>query len=65
MKKVDLKNWGLWRVMRLVLGVIISITGIITLDFILMAAGHFLLVQAWLNTCVSCASGSCEIPKAK
>jgi hypothetical protein len=65
LKKIDLKNWGLWRVMRLVLGIIISITGIITLDFILIAAGIFLLVQAWINTCVSCVTGSCDIPKTK
>lgn len=51
--------------MRLVLGIIISITGIITLDFILIAAGIFLLVQAWINTYVSCVTGFCDIPKTK
>ena len=56
-------NWSLWRIIRLVLSVLFIISGIIAIDYILIAAGVFLLGQAVLNTCVTCVSGNCEIPQ--
>jgi len=58
-----LTNWSLWRIIRLVLSVLFIVNGIITLDYILILAGLFLLGQAVLNTCVTCVSGNCEIPQ--
>jgi hypothetical protein len=37
--------------------------GAIKLDYILIAAGVFLLIQALVNTCATCAAGNCEIPQ--
>lgn len=56
-------NWTLWRVIRLVLSILFIVNGIIALDYILIFAGLFLLGQAIFNTCVTCASGNCEIPQ--
>lgn len=56
-------NWSLWRIIRLVLSILFIISGISSTDYILILAGVFLLGQAILNTCVTCASGNCEIPQ--
>jgi hypothetical protein len=56
-------HWSLWRIIRLVLSVVFIVSGIIALDYILILAGLFLLVQAVINTCVTCVSGDCEIPQ--
>ena len=56
-------NWSLWRIIRFVLSILFIISGIIATDYILILAGVFLLGQAILNTCVTCASGNCEIPQ--
>lgn len=58
-----LSNWNLWRITRLVLSIVFVISGIIAIDYILILAGVFLLVQAVFNTCVTCVSGNCEIPQ--
>jgi hypothetical protein len=58
-----LSNWNLWRITRLVLSIVFVISGIINLDYILLASGVFLLGQAVFNTCVTCVSGNCEIPQ--
>lgn len=63
MKELLLKNWTLWRIVRLVLAVVFIVNGIIKADTILLVGGGFLLMHALLNACVSCAEGSCEIPK--
>ena len=57
------KNWTAWRIMRVTLSIVFSAIGIIKADYILLAAGAFLMIQALANTCVSCASGNCEIPQ--
>lgn len=58
-------NWNLWRIIRLVLSILFIVNGIITIDYILILAGLFLLGQTILNTCVTCVSDNCEIPKNK
>lgn len=58
-----LKNWTPWRILRVVLAVLFFTIGIIKLDYMLIAAGAFLLIQAIVNTCVSCIGGNCEIPQ--
>lgn len=63
MKELLLKNWTLWRATRLILSLVFIINGIVKADTILLVGGSFLLMHAILNTCVSCAGGSCEIPK--
>ena len=54
-------NWSLWRIIRLVLSILFIANGIVTIDYILIFAGVFLLGQAIFNTCVTCVSGNCEI----
>ena len=56
-------NWSLWRIIRLVLSILFIANGIVTIDYILIFAGVFLLGQAIFNTCVTCVSGNCEIPQ--
>lgn len=63
MKERLLNNWTAWRIIRFVLSITFITIGIIKLDYILIAAGVFLLIQALANTCVSCATGNCEIPQ--
>ncbi len=58
-------NWNLWRITRLVLSIVFIVYGIVNLDYILLAGGVFLLGQAIFNTCVTCATGNCEIPQTK
>ena len=58
-----LSNWSFWRITRLVLSVVFIINGIISLDYILLASGIFLLGHALLNACLTCVDENCEIPK--
>jgi hypothetical protein len=64
MRKIDLKNWTLWRVVRFGMGVFFCITGIVNLDYILMFGGIFLMIHALVNSCAACATGSCEVPES-
>lgn len=61
MKDLLLHNWNLWRIVRLVAGLFFSYTGFVERDWMLGAAGIFLIVHAVLNLCVTCAGGSCRI----
>ncbi len=63
MKERLLKNWTTWRIIRFVLSIVFITMGAIKLDYILIAAGVFLLIQAIVNTCATCAAGNCEIPQ--
>lgn len=65
MKERLLNNWSAWRIIRLVLSVALMIIGAFKLDVILVLAGVFLLLQALFNTCVTCATGNCEVPQKK
>jgi len=58
-----LSNWNLWRIIRLVLSIVFIVSGIINLDYILLASGVFLLGHALLNACLTCVNGNCQIPK--
>ncbi len=58
-----LSNWNLWRITRLVLSIVFIVSGIINLDYILLASGVFLLVHALLNACLTCVGDNCEISK--
>ena len=60
-----LSNWNLWRITRLVLSIVFIVSGIINLDYILLASGVFLLGHALLNACLTCVGGNCEIPQNK
>lgn len=63
MKNLLLKNWNLWRVTRLLLSLVFIVNGVVKADYILLTGGVFLFGHAMLNACVTCAGGSCEIPK--
>ena len=65
MKKLNLGNWNLWRSTRLVLGIVFSIAGLVEADYILAAAGVFLIIHAYINSCAACQTDSCETPKQK
>ncbi len=60
-----LSNWNLWRITRLVLSIVFIVSGIITLDYILLASGVFLLGHALLNACLTCVGSNCEISQNK
>jgi hypothetical protein len=63
MKELLLTNWTTWRILRIVLSIVFITIGIIKADYILLAAGVFLMIQAIANTCVTCVGGNCEVPK--
>ncbi|WP_317897878.1 hypothetical protein [Aurantibacillus circumpalustris] len=63
MKKINLKNWTLWRTTRLGLGIFFCITGGLKADYILMLGGVFLIIHALVNSCATCVTGNCEVPK--
>lgn len=65
MKKFNFGTWNLWRSTRLVLGLLFAIVGIIQADYILAAAGVFLIVHAYINSCAACQTDSCETDKSK
>lgn len=63
MKKINLGTWNLWRSTRLILGILFLVAGFIQADYILAAAGVFLIVHAWINSCAACVTDTCETPK--
>jgi hypothetical protein len=65
MKQRLLTNWNLWRVIRLILSFIFVLQGILKEDYIVLAAGVFLLIHAILNSCVTCVTDNCKIPQKK
>ena len=60
--KFDIKNWTLWRATRMILGMVFAVVGAMRLDYILAAAGVFLIFHAWINHCAACVDDSCEVP---
>lgn len=65
MKKINWGSWNLWRTTRLILGLVFIGAGIVEADWVLAAAGAFLLVHAYINACAVCQTGECEIPQQK
>jgi hypothetical protein len=65
MKKINWGSWNLWRATRLVLGLVFIGAGFYESDWILGAAGAFLLVHAYVNACAACQTGDCEIPQQR
>jgi hypothetical protein len=63
MKKIDLKNWNAWRIIRMGLGLFFAVNGFISSDYLLMSGGLFLSVHALVNYCAVCVDQSCELPK--
>lgn len=63
LKNLILKNWTLWRVIRMVLAFVFIINGALKSDTILITGGVFLFFHALLNTCAACSDGNCEIPQ--
>lgn len=58
--KLAIGQWNVWRITRLVLGIIFMTAGFFEADYILAAAGIFLIVHAWVNSCAACQTETCE-----
>lgn len=56
-----LKNWTLWRAVRMLLSIVFITNGLLKTDHILTLGGVFLFFHALLNTCAACSGGNCEI----
>ncbi len=63
LKHMLLKNWTIWRIVKMVLSLIFIINGIMRLDYILITGGVFLMIHTLLNACAMCAGGNCEVPQ--
>ncbi len=63
MKKINFGKWNLWRTTRLVLGSVFTAIGLIKTDYILAAAGVFLITHAYINSCAACQTDACETQK--
>lgn len=63
--KINLGSWDLWRSTRMGLGILFIVMGLIRADYVLAAAGAFLVVHAYINACAACQTGQCEIPENK
>lgn len=59
---IDLRNWSLWRIIRMVFAVVFLIAGMKENDAMLIIGGAFLFVHGLLSICENCAVGDCEIP---
>lgn len=59
MKETILKNWNVWRIIRLILSIVVVIAGITNADNFLVAGGVFILFQSVFNT-GCCATGNCS-----
>ncbi|MVZ63431.1 hypothetical protein [Sphingobacterium humi] len=57
-----LKNWNVVRILRLVMGIIITVQGIQAGHWLIVALGALFVVLPLLNIS-TCASGSCEVPR--
>ncbi|MCB9032343.1 MAG: hypothetical protein H6553_00740 [Chitinophagales bacterium] len=60
MKERLLQQWNFVRVLRLILGLIITISSIQTTDYIFIVLGAILSLMAIFNI-GSCSNGSCNI----
>ncbi|MDI1355820.1 MAG: hypothetical protein PSX36_12935 [bacterium] len=63
LNKFDPRNWTLWRATRMILGFVFGIMGIMRSDYVLAAAGVFLIVHAWINHCAACVDNDCKVPE--
>jgi hypothetical protein len=61
MKELILTNWNLWRIVRLVLGVLFVVAGIVNTDYLLAAGGGFVLFQAIFNAGCCSTGGNCSV----
>ena len=59
---IDLRNWSLWRIIRMVFAVVFLIAGMKENDAMLIIGGAFLFVHGLLSICENCAVCDCEIP---
>jgi uncharacterized membrane protein YfhO len=57
---MQLKNWNLLRIIRLVLAIFISIEAIYSQSYWLLIPGVILFLQALLN--LACPLNSCSVP---
>ncbi|MBK9282956.1 MAG: hypothetical protein IPM51_01405 [Sphingobacteriaceae bacterium] len=57
---IDLKNWSLWRIVRVTFSIIFIIAGIMRSDTMLIVGGSFLFVHGMLSICENCADDSCD-----
>ena len=60
-KREYINNWNFLRVVRLVLGISLFVTGIQTEEFIPFILSGIFLFQAIKNTGCGCSSGSCSV----
>lgn len=58
---INLKNWGLIRIFRLVIAVVIAIQAIVLQQYFWLAFSAFLLWQVWTNK--GCATAYQNTPK--
>ncbi|HRN79733.1 MAG TPA: hypothetical protein PKY29_05225 [Ferruginibacter sp.] len=58
---MNIKSWGWMRIIRLVLGIIIVIQGIMMKEWLYMILGGFFTLFALMN--VGCCGTSCTVPR--
>jgi hypothetical protein len=58
MKALLLKGWTAWRLIRLVLGLLFTVVGIYRAEYVLSAAGAYLVFMSVFNQ--GCAGGTCN-----
>lgn len=59
-----LANWNIIRFVRLVMGIIITLNGALTHEWMILALGGVFTLTAILNI-NTCATGNCTAPGAK
>ncbi|HQQ94074.1 MAG TPA: hypothetical protein PLQ93_05935 [Bacteroidia bacterium] len=59
MKSVLLQGWTTWRFVKLSLGAVFTIAGLMRSDYILAAGGLYLFAMSLFNR--GCAGGQCGI----
>ena len=66
MKELLLNDWTFFRVLRVVIGGVILIDGIVTGFALSIIIGGIFLYQGVFNvTCGACMGGNCQIPEKK
>ena len=63
--KFNRGSWNLWRIKRLAVGLVSLGAGVYRKDWVLAAAGVFLMVHVYINACAACETGDCELPNKK
>ncbi|MCJ0743757.1 hypothetical protein [Pedobacter montanisoli] len=59
-----LANWNMIRLIRLAMGIIITVNGALTHEWMILILGGLFTLMAILNI-NTCATGSCTVPRTK